>query len=356
MGCSQVGRHSYFDNRCAVRRHHTYPAYLAEEHSVAQDKEYSFWYDNNTIGSYKSLWDQINTSEFKQRYTKLISGLDKDSLDCVGKILSRLRLVASQSPIPRGGVEYLDIFSLDEKYQLDKMRREFIEQILRLSDDCWAYNQYLLPINSFEPSVFYYQLQIDTLKNPNYFMNKDIIDVGGYIGDSALVLCDYTTKNVYAFEPTTIYHELMQKTIELNSKKNIVPVKQALGSKNERLTIKIAGLVSRIVKEPELNVSDGDYESIEVTTLDDFVKGRDIDIGLIKVDIEGFEQEFLKGAISTIKQYKPTLLLSIYHNADDFFGIKPLIESWDLGYTFRISRPVLGAVKHDTLLICEQKS
>ena len=76
-------------------------------------------------------------------------------------------------------------------------------------------------------------------------------------------------------------------------------------------------------------------------------------MGLIKVDIEGAEQIFLKGAKQTISTQRPILLLSIYHNIDDFFNIKPLIESWDLNYKYKIYRPHIPEIFRDTLLIAE---
>ena len=68
---------------------------------------------------------------------------------------------------------------------------------------------------------------------------------------------------------------------------------------------------------------------------------------------EGAEQEFLRGAINTIKKYKPILLISIYHSIDDFLDIKPMIESWDLGYHFEIVKPVDGSIMFETMLIAE---
>lgn len=38
------------------------------------------------------------------------------------------------------------------------------------------------------------------ISNLEALKNKDIIDVGAYIGDSALILLEYTNKKVYAFE------------------------------------------------------------------------------------------------------------------------------------------------------------
>ncbi|HEB7542554.1 TPA: FkbM family methyltransferase, partial [Campylobacter coli] len=70
-------------------------------------------------------------------------------------------------------------------------------------------------------------------------------------------------------------------------------------------------------------------------------------------DIEGFEQDFLKGALETIKKHKPALILSIYHNIDDFFNIKPFIEQLNLGYTFQVIKPVDGSISLETILLCE---
>lgn len=63
--------------------------------------------------------------------------------------------------------------------------------------------------------------------------------------------------------------------------------------------------------------------------------------------------EFLKGAKETICTQKPTMLLSIYHQASDYFGIKPLIESWNLGYKFKIHQSIDYAIPVETALFCE---
>ncbi|MDO5344181.1 MAG: hypothetical protein Q4E91_00345 [Lachnospiraceae bacterium] len=42
-----------------------------------------------------------------------------------------------------------------------------------------------------------------------------------------------------------------------------------------------------------------------------------------------------------------------YHNADDFFHIKPLPESWNVSYRFHIHKPVDKNVSREALLIAE---
>ena len=94
-------------------------------------------------------------------------------------------------------------------------------------------------------------------------------------------------------------------------------------------------------------------ELVEITTLDEFVRENKIEVGFIKVDVEGFEMEFLKGAKETICTQKPAMLLSIYHQASDYFGIKPLIESWNLGYKFKIHQGIDYSIPVETALFCE---
>jgi len=88
-------------------------------------------------------------------------------------------------------------------------------------------------------------------------------------------------------------------------------------------------------------------------TLDSFVDKFGLEVGLIKVDIEGYEREFLKGAEKTIREQRPTLIISIYHHAADFFDIKPIIESWNLGYRFKVYKPVDFSISREVLLIAE---
>lgn len=62
---------------------------------------------------------------------------------------------------------------------------------------------------------------------------------------------------------------------------------------------------------------------------------------------------FLQGALETIKTQKPAMLLSIYHQASDFFGIKPFLEDLGLEYKFKVYKPIDGSVSGETCLFCE---
>lgn len=140
----------------------------------------------------------------------------------------------------------------------------------------------------------------------------------------------------------------MLTTIKLNGAKRIVPVHKGLGAKESKEKISIQGAGSSVVLP-----NTGVFEEIEIIPLDSFVREKKLKVGFIKVDIEGFEQEFLKGAKETIIEQKPAMLISLYHKYSDFFDIKPLLESWNLGYKFKFIKPIDHNVSGETALYCE---
>jgi FkbM family methyltransferase len=237
------------------------------------------------------------------------------------------------------------------------LRDEFRSKVIQLADDVFSCENYLLPVNHFEACVFYYRCCLEYIKNIEYIKDKDIIDAGGFIGDSALIFCGLTNKKVYSFEPSSQNVTLMQKTFELNKVTNTVIEHLALGEKLGELELLVAGPASSVNETNKLNIlnriQSPTMEQVRVDTLDNYVASHNLSVGLIKTDVEGFEQALLRGAFSTIKTQRPILLISIYHHAEDFFNIKPLIESWNLGYEFKIVKPVDGAILLETMCIAE---
>ena len=258
-----------------------------------------------------------------------------------------------------GGRCPLDILTPVEITAIRRCRQEFLSQIITLAPDVFAWHDYLLPHRHFDPAVLYYRHQLSLLERPEELRGRAVMDVGAFIGDSALVLRHYTDGPIYCFEPQSDNYQLLQRTISLNACREVLAVNQALGSRSGQQAIVRAESSSALNPEQSPmhdQLAQQPREQVQVTTLDDFVRGLGLDIGLIKVDVEGFEQEFLAGARDTISTHRPVLLLSIYHNADDFLDIKPLIESWDLDYSFRISHPPLErSFINETLLICEPR-
>ncbi len=307
---------------------------------------------NNTYNlSYALAQGQIKVEittlpNIKEKIEALCKGLDEESKNTVFRIISRSRILYKQQ------ASFYTQLTKNELNELNKIRTEFLPNIAELDDDLYHYDGYFLPTNYFEISVFWHKHSLrDALSKQTLdsIKERDIIDAGGFIGDSAVIFeREFTNKKIYTFEPTKINYDLMLQTLKLNHSNRVIALNYGLGSKEEELEIGLSGVGASFIYNKK-----GKTQTAKVITLDSYVKDKNIDVGFIKVDVEGFEVEFLKGAKETIARHKPAMLISLYHQASDFFDIKPMIESWNLGYTFKIYKSIDFSLNYDTVLFCE---
>ena len=66
---------------------------------------------------------------------------------------------------------------------------------------------------------------------------KDILDVGGFIGDSAILFERYTDAKVRVYEPVESNYVDLLKTISINNSSKIIPYQYALGSQETEMFI-----------------------------------------------------------------------------------------------------------------------
>ena len=295
----------------------------------------------------KLFSDAMNREDSAQRFSALISGLDNESRNTVSDIIHRMGMIAD------GNKSLQDVYTQREQEEFVRMNDEFSSKIVKLNDNLYYYNGYYLPVNQFDSSVFFTRYGIDKLTTLGSVRNKHIIDAGGYVGDTALLFSSYTDKNIHVFEASPSNMDIIRETIRLNHLDNIVPVSKALGEKSGTATFSMGerNSCNSLVERPGYNYPD--HIEVPVVTLDDYVRENDLEVGLIKVDIEGGEQLLLRGAVETIRTQHPILLISIYHSANDFFEIKPMIEKMCGKYTFRIVKPANPAIALETILLAE---
>ena len=295
----------------------------------------------------KLFSDAMNREDSAQRFSALISGLDNESRNTVSDIIHRMGMIAD------GNKSLQDVYTQREQEEFVRMNDEFSSKIVKLNDNLYYYNGYYLPVNQFDSSVFYSKYAIDELTTLDSVRNKDIIDAGGYVGDTALLFSSYTDKSIHVFEASPSNMDIIRETIRLNQLENIVPVSKALGEKSGTATFSLGerNSCNSLVERPGYNYPN--HIEVPVITLDDYVRENNLEVGLIKVDIEGGEQLLLKGAVETIRTQHLILLISIYHSANDFFEIKPMIEKMCDKYTFRIIKPANSAIVIETILLAE---
>ncbi|MDB0037791.1 FkbM family methyltransferase [bacterium] len=152
--------------------------------------------------------------------------------------------------------------------------------------------------------------------------NGVFVDVGANIGlmsiFASLIVKD--AGKVFSFEPNPATFDILNKNIGLNNLSNVQTVPYGVGSVPKSTKIYDrwdAGRGSATLIKPDF---DTDSYNIDIVTLSDYFKDKDCAIDVIKIDIEGYELEALKGAKKVIEEKSPILIVEISDNRENFEG------------------------------------
>ncbi|MBA0183345.1 FkbM family methyltransferase [Pectobacterium versatile] len=169
---------------------------------------------------------------------------------------------------------------------------------------------------SFCPKKQYFDEVVFCSNYPETF-----VDAGSYDGSTTLEFInkfpDY--KSIYVFEPERKQFNVVKDN--LKGIRNIYFFSYGLSEKEEELRFELNGTASKVSDEGE--------GIIQVCTLDQVLSDT---VSYIKMDIEGYEINALKGAKETILRFHPKLAICAYHKVDDFFTIPELVLSYRNDY------------------------
>ena len=154
-----------------------------------------------------------------------------------------------------------------------------------------------------------------------------VLDIGANIGYYSVIMSKLVGDNgkVLSFEPTLHYRKVLKKNIITNMLTNIKIYKFGLSDKKQDLEISI-GPSSATLHEPKETITNKKREMINLQSLDECINQLHIDrIDFIKIDVDGHEPAFLKGAMKSIKKYNPIILLEVNH----LNYIESNVSAWD---------------------------
>ena len=142
--------------------------------------------------------------------------------------------------------------------------------------------------------------------DPYIAPDKCAIDVGAATGHITNYLAP-RCKRVFAFEAVEpVYHQL-KKMEERHS--NVTAFNAAVGDFNGVATIYVDD--KRLSNSGFQDLVGGPSVQVAAVTLDSVMYDA-MDIGFIKVDVEGTELEVLKGAANILAKQRPNLMVEIY--------------------------------------------
>lgn len=155
-----------------------------------------------------------------------------------------------------------------------------------------------------------------------------VVDAGAYIGDHTIAYAKKVTHSgaVFAFEPNKEAFECLE--YNMRNYPQVQCFNHGLGDKFGRI-----GVNTSCDNVGMSFIQQGN--DVTIMPIDDLNLYQ---VDLIKIDCEGFELNILKGAINTLKKFKPKLVIEINSGALNREGVTPEhVYSFlrELGYKYK---------------------
>lgn len=214
-----------------------------------------------------------------------------------------------------------DIFENKEKYLhlinifKDDISKEILNNLIKFRltfDEEFLYKSFALSEGNQ-----YFDDKIISLSDDEIF-----VDGGGFNGDTTKMFLKKTNnkyKKIFFFEPDPKSYTEACKSLSGNN--NIIFYNKGLFSEEKTLNFSSTGSLASLIEE-------SGNTQIQVTSLDNVISDK---ISYIKLDIEGSEEEALKGAQTHIKS-GAKLAISAYHKPSDLWKLTTLISSINSSY------------------------
>jgi FkbM family methyltransferase len=169
------------------------------------------------------------------------------------------------------------------------------------------------------------------------------VDVGASIGLFSVLAsrCVGESGRVFAFEPGPQNRSLLLLNLSTNGASNVAVDTRALGDRHGVLVYSPSGANGAVAPfdgNPSSLVS---HELVTVVPLDDVID-EDVQIDLIKIDVEGAEGAVLRGAGRILRRWKPSLIFEFCPHAlrvlSGVTGQRLLEELSEHGYALTVLR------------------
>ena len=219
--------------------------------------------------------------------------------------------------------------------------------------------------NGVERAIYYYgTYEKGTLDVIGKILREGdtFIDVGANIGIMSLYsgIKAGNTGKVISFEPNPKTRQILKDNIQLNNLKNIQIEEFALSSESKKSKIYDRWDINRggatLIKPDN---SDQGYDISEISFTEYINKEK---VSIIKIDVEGFELEVLKGAKEYLETSRnpPVLIVEFSFNRNNSFGKGTVLPLYnyikDLSCNYRLFKAIKGKERISPLVEIKKES
>lgn len=211
------------------------------------------------------------------------------------------------------------IYNILDRYKIDLPEHQFFNTLINV-----GYNQ---SINSeVKQEVLNF---IDLSKNKNVFL-----DIGAYIGLFSLIFSannyEDDTKKSYMFEPSKVLNNITEQIISLTNDeriKNNITLEKCFVGKEDKL---ISGhnpdpngpemLFVNEVNYGSFFSNKTDDDKYNMVSVDSYCEQNNISPDIMKIDVEGYEYNVLRGMKKTLKNCNPTIFIEIHRDYTSLYN------------------------------------
>ena len=136
-----------------------------------------------------------------------------------------------------------------------------------------------------------------------------VLDIGANIGVTAHILSDFVPQGrVHAFEPGPDLFAMLQKNLQHNGVGNVTPVQCAVSDSPGTLQFLQDSAYGFLTHEGPAHMT----HPVRITTVDDYVREQGLQrVDFIKIDVEGFEPQVMRGARETLLRFRPIVYFEL---------------------------------------------
>ena len=245
-------------------------------------------------------------------------------MDFFKKLDTEHDVIIPEVPLYGGGIFDTD-YLIDNKEKLeqvysmlsDDVSREIFSNVIKFR--MTGKLEYLYPCESMR----------ETLSGiPGMDKVKTALDGGAYKGDSAsdMLASLPNVEKIIACEPDpSTFKKLEAFAVSEETAGKVIPVETALSDKVGKTESIVSGSRGSGIEGRNKRAK---VKEINLNTIDSILSGEGIDY--IKLDVEGFELETIRGAAETLTHFKPIVSVSLYHRTGDIL-LLPMLLSEMLG-------------------------
>lgn len=254
--------------------------------------------------------------------------------------MRRLKILFFWIFFKKNNVNFSELIKFLFKPKVHTIARKYIKRITEKENFEVEFNSLSKPL--FWPKLFSIdrldQVVAETFDtNDWHYYQKEhteiadgeiLLDIGTAEGLFPLTVID-KCKEIYLIEPSAIFANCLKKTFSEYSEKVIIH-NVAVGNQDGVIFFNEDSLDGNVSSKSLDNNKEINIRKI------DTLFSENQKITYLKADIEGFEQEMLKGAEETIKKNKPKIAITTYHTENDPNEIIALIKSFVPEYKYYV--------------------